>query len=266
VSVWRPQALLGAPLSGSRWVKQIHMDEAGTSARESYAVVSAVIIDPDKQFALAEERVAENIERYIPSHLRDGFIFHAKDVFGKHKKSEGWSWDYCNQITDAWLKIPHDLNIPVGMSWIKKSMDSHGRCRTNDEAHMIAFAHCAQCVDEFMQQYVPDEVASLIAEDCPPMRRKLHHIIAKLKRGGLAGQSNFAETITHIKNGVMFAEKEHAPLLQIADAYAFAFKRHLNGAPGGERFWSVIIGDPRGGSSLSGSPGGRLLVWKHPTS
>jgi len=258
-----PRALFGGPLWGNRWVKQALIDEAGISASDKAVVVAGVVVDPDNQFSEAERAVYNAIRNHIPKHLQDDFSFHAKDVYGKLRKKEKWEWSDCNRITDAWLQIALDLKLPVVLTWVAKPQKLDGQYELNDEAHMLAFAECAQGIDEFMRSYAKEEVASLIAEDCPQMRGKLRHIISKLARGDLVGQLNFSERITNIKGGVLFAQKSDSPILQIADAYAFSFSRYVNNRPGGSRFWMKMNGSPKIMASLNipESGGGRVLLW-----
>jgi len=239
-----PRVIFGAPLAERRWVKQVHIDEAGTSAREPKAVVAAAIIDADNQYRDVEQRIADTILEFIPAHMRDGFVFHAKDVFGKYKKREGWTIARCNEITDAWLRIALDLSIPVQLAWIWKNQNEAGVCEVNEEAHTVVFAQCIQSVDDFMREEYPNEIASLVAEDCPQMRAKLRHMLQKVRSGALIGEWGFDHPITTIKNGLYFADKAESPLLQIADAYAFAFKRYITKSSGGQRFWMTMNGNP----------------------
>lgn len=259
-----PLALLGAPLAPGRWVKQVHMDEAGSSQREHHVVYASVLLDPDKQFRDAERLVAERVAALIPLHMQPGFHFHAKDVFGKWRKQEGWRIEQCVEIVGAWMQIAHELNVPVGLSWLRKNVTPDGKCVTNDEAQMLAFAEAVTLADEYMAEFAPNEVASLIVEDESGIRPKLRHIHRKLMAGGLSQYWNFNERVTHIKNGVMFASKEEAPLLQIADAFAFSFRRYLGGYPGGAALWKAAsnIANAEATENLSGFGGGRLLLWR----
>lgn len=257
-----PAFFRGSSLRNHR-VKQVLIDEAGINAGDPVVVIAGVVIDPDLQFAQVERRIADAINSEIPEHMRDSFVFHAKDVFGKYRRREGWSWNDCNRITDAWLQIATDLKLPVILTWIAKSLNEKGTCDANDRTHMIAFAECLQGVDDYMRAYADDEVASIIAEDCPQMRSRLRHIAIKLAKGELIGQLNFDNEITNIKGGVLFAQKTDSPILQISDAFAFAFSRYANNRRGGSRFWAKMNGSPKMMAHLDipNSGGGRLLLW-----
>lgn len=260
---WRPRALIGGPIFGNRWVKQCLLDEAGINARDPVVVVAGVIVDPDSQFVAVERRIDEAREALIPEHIRDGFAFHAKDVFGRLRKQEGWDWKKCNEITQAWFQIALDLKLPIVLTWVAKNLNEAGICEVNEEAHMLAFAECIQGIDDYMREFASDEVASVIAEDCPHMRKRLRHMAKKIMRGGLIGDLNFTEKINHIKGGVLFAEKDDSPILQIADAFAFSFSRYVNRRPGGSGLWHKMNGSPRTlvGPSIPDLGGGRLLLW-----
>lgn len=257
------RALFGGLLQGNRWVRQALIDEAGINAKDPVVVVAGLVLDPDRDYHAIKGKIETAVERELPAHLQDDFYFHAKDVYGKIRKQEGWSWADCNRITDAWLDIAIDLKIPVVLTWIAKNLNERGVCEVNDDAHMVAFAECAQGIDDFMRAHAPDEIASLIVEDCPQMRSKLRHMIQKIQRGDLVGKLNFSERITNTADGLLFGQKQDHPFLQIADAFAWSFSRYANDRKGGSRFWLKMNGSPQMMASLNipNTGGGRVLIW-----
>ena len=78
------------------------------------------------------------------------------------------------------------------------------------------------------------EIGTLIAEDVPEMRNRLRGAFEVAKRlfipAELLGVDSAAykQGISQIQDGIHFAEKVQAPLLQIADACAFCLRRFFS--------------------------------------
>jgi len=95
------------------------------------------------------------------------------------------------------------------------------------EAYVSCIAGCEHYIREFCKN---DEVALLVCEDVRESRshiKKVHHAIISPTSDLPAYQELIP--FRHIIDTVHFAEKAHSPLLQFADAYAFAFRRHAGG-------------------------------------
>ncbi len=259
-------------------MKQINFDEAGTDHGQHTAVVAAVIIDADKQFRAVENDINAAIRDHIPEELQDGFIFHAKDVFGKWKKQYEWDIPKCNSIIDAWIGIIRKHNLPVSLSWFAKPFHTSkvlgfemnpdsSKTFENDSAHFMAFALNFQQCDDFIAQFYPDEVASALVEDCGHMRKYIRDMVDSLKSGELAKvlPSYIRGEITHIKNAVQFCSKKDAILIQLADVAAFSFKRYLHSNPGGERLNNLLMGiPPESRLAEQMSLAGFRLLWQKP--
>lgn len=244
-------ALFGAPLIGDRWVKMIHVDESGTSRSERVAVVAGIIFDGDRDFALAEAGIGKAIADHIPEDMREGFVFHAKEIFGKHRKERGWSLSTCNEIVEAWLAIVRDLRVPVALAWCTKRDMEEQRGRfyfteeSNRMAHAMAFTLCFDKCDLYLDRECAGEVASLIAEDVPQMKATLRRVIKDVRDGVFRGFPPFNDRpIQHIKNAVQWCDKNEAVLLQLADAYAWSFRRYMGGKPDGTRLFHFLRGGP----------------------
>jgi hypothetical protein len=68
----------------------VYVDEAGTSAEEPVTVVVGVIAHADKQVMFAEGAINEVLGA-VPPKFKDGFVFHAKDVWGNERYRSDWS-------------------------------------------------------------------------------------------------------------------------------------------------------------------------------
>lgn len=263
-------ALFGAPLLGDKWLKQIHVDEAGTSRWDRIAVVAAVIIDGDRDFRRAEEKIGEAIKEHIPSDMQEGFVFHAKDVFGKLKKERGWEIEKCYEITEAWLKVIVDLSLPFVTAWaakpehIIKNDRPYYTENANMLAHVTAFLTCFLKCDEYLAEFCQGEVGSLLAEDVPSMKRTLNTMRKALVKGHFSELEWLQKhPISHIKNAIQWCDKDDAVLLQLADACAFSFKRYITCQKGGDRLYSAMINKPEFSinQDWTNSPGGFVTTF-----
>src|SRR5205809_1008760 len=84
------KAFFGGPLWGDHLVRFVFMDEAGTSAHEPVTVVVGLIADADKHVVSAEAAVLEALGA-VPAQFKDGFVWHATQVFGDAKFQDDWS-------------------------------------------------------------------------------------------------------------------------------------------------------------------------------
>jgi hypothetical protein len=238
-----PQALGGGPLIGSRWVRQVYIDEAGTSAKERTAIVVGLIINGDTGFLEAERGITLAIEKHIPSHMQDNFVFHAKDVYGKWRKKEGWDIEKCNSVACAWLDIIAAFKPAIVFSyWSKSTFDldrQKAELEQSDNAHLIAFVQCVGLADHFIGKFYPNEVANIWAEDCSKMKTRINRALAHLRSGSFR-KFDVDDEIRHIKNDIAWTSKAGALPLQLADACAFAFNRRLNQRRGWEVLWKAL--------------------------
>lgn len=123
--------------------------------------------------------------------------------------------------------------------------------------------------DLFLRKYLKgEEVGTVIAEDVPEIRKFISKIGMTFKANPVTLESQHMresnwETVTknqprshtyEIKNIVdvpHFVNKSGAPLLQVADACAFAFRRCLAKQPIGNDLVSAMLGDDAGANFVS---------------
>jgi hypothetical protein len=93
----------------------------------------------------------------------------------------------------------------------------------------------------------PDEVAMIVAEERKEARDAIRaaHSLAMSKNLIEQGMPDLAHLFptTRIKAPPAFASKEEEILLQIADACAWTFQRHMRGGSQSERFIHSMFGD-----------------------
>jgi len=118
----------------------------------------------------------------------------------------------------------------------------------------VTGSFAAEQASAFVRRFAANEVMTIVAEDVPELRRWLKRAITGGQKHGLrvvppehqlqtraqvtAGQAAEAKLVglSHIVDVVHFVEKQDAPLLQLADACAFGFRRFFAEQSGGDEF------------------------------
>jgi hypothetical protein len=62
-------------------VRIAFLDESGRSAPEKIIVVAGVVVHGDRSYRKVEEALRQLVADTIPTGDRDGFLFHATDLF-----------------------------------------------------------------------------------------------------------------------------------------------------------------------------------------
>src|SRR3954467_15958264 len=73
LACWRPNVW-------AKLVRMTYIDEGGTSAREPFLVVGAVMVGPDDVFLAVEDHLDELVRKHIPKKDWERFVFHATDI------------------------------------------------------------------------------------------------------------------------------------------------------------------------------------------
>jgi hypothetical protein len=260
-----PRALFGDLLWGENAVRFVFLDEAGTSENEPVTVVVGIIVHADKQLMMAEAAVAEAIGA-VPKEFRENFVFHATDVWGSDRYRELWTMADRLALMRSMMSLPRRLGLPIAMAMVRRSsevtVDVESKNMTKAQfQHVMAFAGCIASADRYIRTYADlTEVATVVAEDVPEMRRFLakapsihrdhptflgSNLIPteKEKQQGYMDQvSEFR--VTRIRRAVHFVSKKDDAILQLADACAFAFRRFLAEQSFGVDFIQAVLGKP----------------------
>lgn len=148
--------------------------------------------------------------------------------------------------------------------------------------HGVAFQECIARADAFINKYAKhNEVATVISEDVPESKSLLRHLARFLLKigyeipkddiqlfhsagGSLANVEEFRiRKISRIRMPIHFVEKQDEPLLQIADACAFAFRRFFSEQDHGRDFvQSILGGQPKVEDFPIDTWGGGIFTWK----
>lgn len=249
-------------------MRYIYIDEAGTSALEPVTVVVGVIVHADRQWKVAERALLEAF-REVPERYRADFHFHAKAVWGNPKFREEWTQEQRLEFLKSIMAIPRKIGLALSLGIVRRNanifdgfakgdeMKKHFSSPANFE-HGLAFGLCLRRADKYINEYADEnEIATVIAEDVPEHRDWLKSSLKTSKslnlalpgfglvptrdemERGLIHQEQGAK-VTRIIDSVHFVEKSEAPLLQIADACAFGFRRFFARQSHGEAFLDAI--------------------------
>jgi hypothetical protein len=231
-------------------MRMVYLDEAGISnpAHEPHVVVAGVIIHADRQWKAVELHLNDMADRYVPGDRRAGFVFHAKDLFhgsGAFPRNQ-WSREKRWEILDELIAIPEQLDLAVVPGYVERAALTKKNPSMNTvNAQAIAFMICSYAIELYMRRVASQEVASIIMENNDQARRIIKSI-QQFNRdptnAAVLTSLNFGEfVLSRIVDTVHFAEKSESSPLQVADACAFAIKRHLMKAPEADRFYKPLV-------------------------
>lgn len=264
-------------------MRYVFMDEAGTSAPEPVTVVVGLIANADQHVMRAEALVAEALGA-VPEKFRPGFVFHATQVFGDKEFQKDWSLTDRLSLLYAMMSIPKRLEMAVCVSANWRNAVDYGDAPRGigisafQFDHLSAFMNCVAVCDRGLRQHAGvNEVAAIVAEDVPEMRRLLkrvpqmlreqpYHIepsyLRRTDRDNAAGYSSQSGDlrVTRIRDAVHFVDKDADPLVQVADACAYGCRRYFAQEKFGDQFVEAIFGDANRLRNFA-SPGGVECYW-----
>jgi len=237
-------------------VRFVYVDESGCSANDDTLVVTGVILNADAQYIAVEQYLEQLIERYIPRECREGFIFHAKDLFHGTGRTvtdrRRFSLERAREALKELLAIPSKFHIPITFGYLRKRevqqedfsaiRSQKKRARAVRESmmldHALTFTMCVVAAEQHLRSHSPtNEIATVVAENNTQTRRivkLMYDILRGAKKDALTEWCNdlaISEDILplkKLKHGVHFADKDEAFLLQIADACSFIIRYVLS--------------------------------------
>jgi hypothetical protein len=235
-------------------MKLVYQDEGGTAPHEPYLVVAGVIVDGDRQLVAIENHLDILLQKHIPEEDRDGFIFHATDIWSGKKyfsDRERWPFERRLEILGDLARIPGHFDVPVAWGFIEKAKFPDLKMAIAFDAagidvarHIMAFTDCSLVVEYFMRECTKNEIALIIAEDRDIVRQAVKEAIAlyrspaELKAWGLDKKQLLP--FRHIRDTVHFAKKPESRHLQLADACTFVIKGHLTNQVRGDSFYAEL--------------------------
>jgi hypothetical protein len=227
------------------------LDESGISANDPCAVVAGVIMHPEKQAKALDDYLQAMVEDYIPPEERDGFAFHATEIYSGKKRfdKERWPRELRWKVLDELVSIPKKFDMPIVMGFVPKGKlrrDYQGieQREVDLGAHTIAFTIALLSANMFMKlRGAPGEMASVTVENSDHARRliKMTHDFIRdpAQVAKLDAQTAKHLPLDRIIDAVTFAPKASSAL-QVADAVAFATMRRLRRGRDCERFYDPL--------------------------
>ena len=183
-------------------------------------MVAGVIIHADKQWRGLERYLVDMVNDVIPPEMREGFFFHATELFHGTKRfhRDKFSKEYRWKILDELVRISEKFDLPIAFGYVpkndfKKNFKLPGKAKDVELAALaVAFTVAAVSVNIYMKRgAAPDEVASITVENNDQARTLIKN------------QHDF------VRNPVKVAQldeemRKHLPLDRIVDTITFAEK------------------------------------------
>lgn len=239
----------------------VYFDEAGTSAPEPVTVVVGIGVDSDATQRDIRAALDGVVRIVVPEALRDGFVFHANDIWRSGPHREHWTFEERMLLLRTVMSIPRQLHLPIHLGMVRRTATAPTPPGVSNEQfqHMIAFYICASRANEYAVKERGDDVRiAAIVEDLPEMRRSLSMVGEMLREVSITIPENCVRptqeeqatgriTQTRIIRGpnlgsVTYVGKREDPILQLADACAFAFRRYFAELKYGDEFVRAMIG------------------------
>jgi hypothetical protein len=205
-------------------------------------VCAGVIVHADKKLVAIERHLDTLVDRHIPEHHRENFVFHATEIFnggGKVFDRTEWPIERRVRIAADLAAIPKKFRLPLAFGWLERakfplSMALPPEMTENDKtafAHSSAFMTCAMIGEHWMRREAPNEVALIVAEDNQRARRWIKEAYAfhqdRRIVDRLSEESRRHFPFRKLKEDPLFQNKRRSSVLQVADFCAYVFKRIL---------------------------------------
>lgn len=245
-------------------MRLVYMDEAGISnpKEEPFLTFAGIIVHADSKLNAIENQLEKLLSRHIPARLRNGFVFHATEIFscGKTLKRQKpdfigpWEWPL-----ERRLKIADDLaamikkfDLPIAMGFLdrarfREQFDLPAEMTAAEEtvaAIVSAFLNSAMVAEHWMRKNASGENCMLIVEDNKQARETIKQVHNHHQDKRLADVLD-EQTLRHfplrkIKEDPLFQPKKPTSPLVLADFCAYVFKRILMNDRRYDRFFDPI--------------------------
>ena len=158
-------------MDGERLMRLVYVDEAGISnaTQEPWLVVAGVVVHADHALNGVENNLERILQRHIPSRLRDGFVFHATEIFngGKTLKREKdnlvgpreWPIERRLAIAEEIMELPRKLKLPIAIGFTERAAFPRAFTLPKDfpeseqtlAAHVATYMNCAMMAEHWMR-------------------------------------------------------------------------------------------------------------------
>ncbi|MBV8775427.1 MAG: DUF3800 domain-containing protein [Deltaproteobacteria bacterium] len=234
-------------------VRCIYLDDAGfgDEKHEPIAVVAAVLVNADTQWKPIERDIDSIIERFVPEDSREGFEFHAKELFSSSKRTRSWGQPLRHAVLEEFVKLFDKYKLPIlpgaaNRSEVRKMAAisvSRGRLKGQNLLDLMslnfAFLACSSVVNLWLKMFANREVGICFADKLNTDRVEwLKANLNFFRRNSLNGDPE--SRWDRLVDTVYWAESHESMGLQLADSAAFFYKRHLMEKADSEHFYSII--------------------------
>jgi len=263
-------------------VRLIYSDEAGIGPAEPVRIVASVIVQGDDQSRSLEAELSRVIREGVPENYREGFDFHGKKIFSRRNEyydENLWSFDSRLDFFKEFVSLAFANDVPIALGVVFRGALDHTsylplikvskKLRIHKLEHLTAFQRSMERADRFLRVYLKgSENGAIVAEDTQEMRKLLMEFGLMYRdtpvdmpgdelrpeawqtQFGLAPQAQTLK-IEHINDVPRFVRKGKEPLLQLADACAFAFRRCLSRQKHGDDLVYAMLGPEEGPAFVS---------------
>lgn len=248
-------SLSGMAVDGAALVRDIYSDEAGTSGDpdDRVSVVVGLIVHADTQWEPVVVEFGRLVLNAVPRQYLADFALHAKDLFNKRKYPD-WPRAGRYALLKQVLQLPVRFNIPFSVGIVKRGGAPRvlGNLEQYEQDHLMAFTLCMGGADSYLRGRCPAEAARIIAEDLPRMKVFLNRAFMWLRQNsleldelpmGAPAMIKRSFKIRKIVDHPLYADRHASPILQIADACAFTFKRFFGGYSYGDVYANYLLGE-----------------------
>jgi hypothetical protein len=225
----------------------VYLDEAGIAniEHDPHVVVLGVMVDADVQWRRVRQHLRTLITKHIRPEHREGFHFHIRELrYGsKRIPRDSYSRDEQRAIIHDLCSIPKQFGLPLICAYVDRSVfakqyptEKHSELTVR--AQVIAASSCAMMAERFIREAtspVDEETATMVFDNNSETQRLVKESLQYFKSqkaadvaaemGGSAALRSLP--LEAIADEPHFTKQDDGSLLQIADACAFATKRHL---------------------------------------
>jgi hypothetical protein len=230
----------------------VYLDESGTGkiAAEPVTVVSGIILHADRDWAAARSKLGEVSELFAPGQAQ--LFFHAKEILngGKRFPRDKWPEQVRHDLLYRLACIPKEMGLRVlygQCNRVELMAERNASIKeATDTAYTVAILTCILQAEHFMRQNAQkEELATLVAEDGAGTKARVQRLFAHYNDPDYVQrmQLNVLRQVlplTRFVDTVHFAQKERAPLLQMADVCAYSIRRRIAGEPYSDRFFAPL--------------------------
>jgi hypothetical protein len=246
--------LSGHPLTGHYLVRNIYSDEAGISAKEPVSVVVSLIVHTDTQWKPVVGKMVQLVQQYVPQEYWPTFALHTKTLV-RQQTYPNWDRPRRYAFLREVMRIPRQAGIPICVGAVRRGAQPRANVdlTADKQDHALAFVLSMAQADKIIRNRCGIEMAQVIAEDHPEMKRLLRSAVNVLRFQPLtlpntSFSSNIPKSqpepyrVERIVDEVHFMDRHGSPFLQIADACAFGLRRYYSDLTYGDSYMDEILG------------------------